>query len=172
MSDKRSGLFEAQGKEMSSTMTADGLKDEVTQTLNKCRIIMTEDAERIRKKIDFDDAEGGKNSTLGDPKKGGTSRTANVGLQMQLKEYEGHSKNISYVMSERQNFMAKKRFLDRGDEILSTFEYFSNVVSQVSNYTLDNYWRFVMNSQKGDISNFKDGSILSHILRMCNERIV
>ncbi len=97
---------------------------------------------------------------------------ANAAQQMILKEFEGHSKNILYVMTERQNFMAKKRFLDRGDEILSTFEYFTNVVDQVSNYTLDNYWRFVMNSQKGDTSNFKDGSILSHILRMCNERIV
>jgi hypothetical protein len=104
MSDKRSGLFEAQGKEMSSTMTADGLKDEVTQTLNKCRIIMTEDAERIRKKIDFDDAEGGKNSTLGDPKKGGTSRGANVGLQMQLKELEEY-----FICDERKTELYGKK---------------------------------------------------------------
>jgi hypothetical protein len=37
MSDKRSNLFEARGKEVSSTITAEGLKDEVTQTLNKCK---------------------------------------------------------------------------------------------------------------------------------------
>jgi hypothetical protein len=78
MSDKRSGLFEAQGKEMSSTMTAGGLKDEVTQTLNKCKIIMTENAERTRKKIDFEEAEKGKNSTLSDPNRLGTNRLANV----------------------------------------------------------------------------------------------
>jgi hypothetical protein len=180
MSDKRSGLFESQGKEMSSTMTTDGLKDEVTQTLNQCKIIMTEEAEKMRKKIDSEDAEKGKNSNFGDPSRGSTSRMGEVdqlkkcrmGNVNTLKKFEGHSKNISYVIAERQNFMAKKRFLDRGDEIVSTFEYFSNVVSQVSTYTLDNYWRFVMDRQKGDTSNFKDGSILSHILRMCNERIV
>jgi hypothetical protein len=37
MSDKRSNLFEAQGKEMSSTITAEGLKDEVMQTLYQCK---------------------------------------------------------------------------------------------------------------------------------------
>jgi hypothetical protein len=172
MSDKRSGLFEAQGKEMSSTNTSDGLKDEVTQTLNACKSIMTENAEKIRKKIEFENVEVKNGSLLGDPEKGGRGRLANRPQQIQLQEYESHSKNISYVMKERQNFMAKKRFLDRGDEILSTFEYFTNVVSQVSDYTLDNYWRFATESQKGDTSSFKDGSILSHILRMCNERIV
>jgi hypothetical protein len=172
MSDKRSGLFENQGKEMSSTITADGLKDEVTLTLNKCKIIMTENAERIRKKIENDNVEVNISPLPSDPDKGGRGRQAHNPQQMQLQEFECHSKNITYVMIERQNNIAKKRFLERGDEILSTFEYFSNVVSQVSDYTLDNYWKFATENQKGDTSNFKDGSILSHILRMCNERIM
>lgn len=133
---------------------------------------MTKNAEITRKKIDFGDPDANSGTVLGDPGKGGGRRQLDGPLQLQLQEFERHSKNIIFAMSERQNFMAKKRFLDRGDELLSTFEYFSNVVRQVSDYTLDNYWRFVMDSHNGDTSNFKDGSVLSHILRMCNERIV
>ena len=142
--DRRSELFEDKGKDVSSKIIGSGYQDDITRTLLKCKEMMSKYAEEVKKKRDIEGFSDQRDFNVGGKDKAGGKSQSKDGdpmLASQL-EHEGHARNINHVITERLDFISKSRFLDRGDDIRNSFEYFSDVISKVSHYTLDNYWNY------------------------------